>query len=141
VSRIKILIIEKYDAGNDYIERYVVYFGKDEGEYYINDYLTGKKGIRAKCRQLRNGVLDYYDDWSCTGELTKKNVIMRHFGGNGWAEGYIPDITVKDLEENIIWTAEDYMHRHNLTKLDGGCENGEKCYNDIYTKQVTPRII
>ena len=132
----KILIINKYKAGNGEIELYTVYFGKDEGEYYKNDHFTNKKGIRAKCKQVRNGELYSYTDWCCTGALTKYGVIQDVFGGNGYVEDYIPDITVKDLELGIAWTVADYMKRNGLTKFDGGCIVGEKAYNDIYSVNV-----
>ena len=132
----KILIIEKYESGEDLIEQYTIYFGKDEGKYYQDDGITGKKGIRAKCKQLRNGKQYNYSDWCCTGALTKYGVIQKVLGGNGWVEGHVPDITVKDLELGITWIAADYMKRHGLTKLDGGIVVGEKIYNDIYGENV-----
>ena len=132
----KILVVEKYKGFEDYIERYRIYFGKDEGEYYQNDDFTGLQGIRAKCKQLKNNHLDYYGDYCCTGALTKYGVIQDVLGGNGYVEGYVPDITIKDLELNITWMVADYMERNGLTKLDGGIIAGEKMYNDIYGKNV-----
>ena len=132
----KILVIEKYKGTEEEIELYKVYYGKDEGEYYRNDHFTGKKGIRAKCKQLRNGKLYYYGNLCCNGALTKYGVIQETVGGNGYVEGHIPDITIKDLELGIVWTVADYMKKNGLTKFDGGRTTGEKAYRDIYTEDA-----
>jgi len=132
----KILVIQKYGGTEDYIERYIIYYGKDEGEYYRNDDITGMSGIRAKCKQLRNGQIDYYDDYCCTGALTKYGVVQEVFGGNGYTDGHVPDIAFQDLELGLSWTVADYMKRNGMNKLDGGITVGEKIYNDIYGKNV-----
>lgn len=129
----KILVYKKYKASNDRtIEMYIIYFGKDEGEYYRNDYFTGKQGIRAKMKEVVNGVKTRYCDWCCTHALTKLDVIREELGGNGYVEGCIPNITIKDLETGNIFNAYDYMKTNNLTKFEGGWDNAEKYFNFMY---------
>ena len=135
----KILVIERHESSGDLFESHTIYFGKDEGHYYESDHLTGNKdtqGIRAKSKVQKNGEQTYYGDCCCTGALTKYGVIQKVLGGNGWIEGHVPDITVKDLELGITWTVADYMERHGLTKLNGGIVIGENIYNDIYGEDV-----
>lgn len=131
----KILVYKKYKMINDNIfEIYIIYYGKDEGEYYRNDYFTGKNGIRAKAKKMENGIQTYYGDWCCTGALTKQDVIREELGGNGYVDGYIPDITIKDLETGHIFNASEYMKANNLTKFDGGWDNAAKYFNYMYNK-------
>lgn len=129
----KILVYKKYTASkNRIIEMYIVYYGKDEGEYYKNDYFTGKQGIRAKAKHLENGIQTYYGDWCCTGALTKHDVIREELGGNGYVEDYIPNITIKDLETGHVFNAAEYMKTNNLTKFEGGWDNAEKYFEYMY---------
>lgn len=137
----KILVYKKYKAlNNNTIEMYIIYYGKDEGEYYRNDHFTGKKGIRAKVKQLENGIQTYYGDWCCTGALTKHDVIREELGGNGYVEGYIPNITIKDLETGHTFNAADYMKANNLTKFDGGWDTAEKYFEYMY-KNKSKKVI
>ena len=129
----KILVIKKYEAIDDVkIERHICFWGSKEGEYYLFD----KDGINAKIKETQNGNTHFYGNYCCTGALTKYGVIQEVLGGNGYVDGYVPDITVKDLELGVTWTAADYMLRHGLTKLDGGIIVGEQIYNDIYGENV-----
>ena len=129
----KILVIDKYEGiDNMKVERHICFCGSKEGEYYRSE----KGGINAKIKDIRNGELHFYGSYCCTGALTKYGVIQEMLGGNGYVEGYIPNITVKDLESNITWTVADYMKRHGLTKLNGGIVVGEQIYNDIYNENV-----
>ena len=129
----KILVYKKYKALDDRtIEMYIIYYGKDEGEYYLNDHITGKQGIRAKMKELVNGVQTRYSNWCCTWALTKHDVIREELGGNGYVEGYIPNITIKDLETGHIFNAAEYMKANNLTKFDGGWDNAEKYFEYMY---------
>lgn len=131
------LVYKKYKAlDNRTIEMYIIYYGKDEGEYYRNDYFTGKHGIRAKMKEVINGVKTRYCDWCCTHALTKKDVIREELGGNGYTEGYVPDITIKDLETGNVFNACDYMKTNNLTKFEGGWDNAEKYFEFMYRKEI-----
>ena len=98
---------------------------------YNNSYRNN-----AKIKDIRNGKRHYYGNYCCTGALTKYGVIQEMLGGNGYVDGYVPDITIRDLEAGIVWTVADYMKRNGLAKLDGGIITGEKIYNDIYGENV-----
>lgn len=131
----KILVYEKYKPAfdsNRIIERYIVFYGKDEGEYYMNDYYTNKKGIRAKLNNIENGKTTYYGDYCCTNALTKHDVIRDILGGNGYVDGYIPNIIIKDLETGHVFDASEYMKTNNITKFDGGWDNAEKYFKYMY---------
>lgn len=137
----KILVYEKYTAlDGRIIEFYKIYYGKDEGEYFMNDHFTGKKGIRAKAKRLENGIQTYYGDWCCTGALTKHDVIREELGGNGYVEGCIPNITIKDLETGHVFNAAEYMKNNNLTKFEGGWDTAEKYFEYMY-KNKSEKVV